>query len=198
MSASPSDLPSPDDQRVGRRSLPQMTWRIVRGELRHLILVLIWVVIFHQAIGTFVVEGASMEPTLANRAYVIVDTIFAADRPFRRGEVIVFRFPRNPSVEYVKRVIALPGETISIAHGAVFVDGHALDEPYLREPIRYYWGPVRVPDGNVFVLGDNRNSSSDSHVWGPLPTSLVIGRAWISLRPFANLATTAPSEANHW
>lgn len=163
-------------------------WRVIASEARHVLIVLLWVVVLNRAFGAFVVEGASMEPTLTNRALVIVDTVFTSLRPFHRGDVVVFRYPRNPTIEYVKRVIALPGETVTVAHGYVFVDGRPLDEPYLREPVRYFWGPARVPEGNVFVLGDNRNSSSDSHVWGPLPVDLVVGRAWVSLRPFSVLA----------
>ncbi|MSQ42914.1 MAG: signal peptidase I [Chloroflexi bacterium] len=170
-------------------------WRTVLVEFRHVAYAIVWVFVIQQAVAAFVVQGASMEPTLANHAYVIVDTLFPATRPFRRGEVIVFRYPRNPEVEYVKRVIALPGETVAIAHGAVFVNGAPLAEPYVHEPTRYFWGPARVPEDSVFVLGDNRNSSSDSHVWGPLPASLVVGRAWISLAPFANLASEAPRAA---
>lgn len=167
-------------------------WRTLLVELRHIAYVVSWVFVIQQSLAAFVVEGASMEPTLANRAYVIVDTLFPATRSFRRGEVIVFRFPGKPGVEYVKRVIALPGETVAIAHGMVFVNGNPLAEPYVRERTRYFWGPARVPDDSVFVLGDNRNSSSDSHVWGPLPASLVVGRAWIAVAPFANLASSAP------
>lgn len=168
-------------------------WRVVVAEARHVLFVLVWVVLLNRAFGTFVVEGASMEPTLANRALLIVDTVFTTLRPFHRGDVVVFRYPRNPTVEYVKRVIALPGETVMVAHGYVFVDGSPLDEPYLREPVRYFWGPAKVPDGSVFVLGDNRNSSSDSHVWGPLPVDLVVGRAWVTLRPFSILAAGSVS-----
>jgi len=129
-----------------------------------------------------------MEPTLSNRALLVVDTVFTSLRPFHRGDVVVFRYPRNPSVEYVKRVIALPGETVMVAHGYVFVNGRPLEEPYLREPVRYFWGPATVPSNSVFVLGDNRNSSSDSHVWGPLPVDFVVGRAWLTLRPFSLIA----------
>ncbi len=172
----------------GPPAVTRPPWRAVLDEARHILAVVACVALLNQAVGAFVVEGASMEPALANRALLIVDTVLADWRPFRRGEVVVFRFPRNPAVEYVKRVVALPGETVMVAHGRVFVDGTALTEPYLREPARYSWGPRRVPEGNVFVLGDNRNSSSDSHVWGPLPTGYVVGRAWVSLRPFSILA----------
>jgi signal peptidase I len=173
-----------------RRSRGSSVWRVIAAEVRHVLFVLIWVVLFNRAFGTFVVEGASMEPTLSNRAVLIVDTVFTTLRPFHRGDVVVFRYPRNPTVEYVKRVVALPGETVMVAHGYVFVDGSPLQEPYLREPVRYFWGPAKVPDGSVFVLGDNRNSSSDSHVWGPLPVDLVVGRAWVTLRPFSILAAS--------
>ena len=178
---------------IAKRARGASFWRVVVAEARHVLFVLVWVVLLNRAFGTFVVEGASMEPTLANRALLIVDTVFTTLRPFHRGDVVVFRYPRNPTVEYVKRVIALPGETVMVAHGYVFVDGSPLDEPYLREPVRYFWGPAKVPDGSVFVLGDNRNSSSDSHVWGPLPVDLVVGRAWVTLRPFSILAAGSVS-----
>jgi signal peptidase I len=110
--------------------------------------------------------------------------------------VIVFHYPRNPQLEYVKRIIGLPGETIAIAHGRVWVNDQPLEEPYIREQPRYFWGPGQVPANSLFVLGDNRNSSSDSHLWGPLPLQLVIGRAWFAYGPFVGwkwLAGQAPA-----
>ena len=153
-------------------------------EAVHLAVAVVWIATLNRTVGAFQVEGASMEPTINSRQYVVVDTITPANRRPQRGEVIVFRYPRNPSVEYVKRVVGLPGETIAVAHGRVWVDGRPLNEPYVREGPRYAWGPAAIPSSSIFVLGDNRNSSSDSHLWGPVPLSHVVGRAWFAWRPF--------------
>lgn len=110
-----------------------------------------------------------------------------------RGDVVVFRYPRNPGSDFVKRVIALPGETVSIRDKIVFVDGQPLEEPWklhldpnvyplqpaLPEPYRSrdQFGPFTVPEGSYFVLGDNRDLSHDSRYWGAVPTGLITGRA---------------------
>jgi signal peptidase I len=90
-------------------------------------------------------------------------------------------------VEYVKRVVGLPGEKLAISRGRVWINDQPLDEPYIDERPRYFWGPATVPADTLFVLGDNRNSSSDSHLWGPLPINLVVGRAWVALGPLAGM-----------
>jgi signal peptidase I len=92
------------------------------------------------------------------------------------GDVIVFRYPRDPQQEYIKRVIGLPGDRVRIVNGEMYINDQRVDEPYVASAPRYQseWS---VPDGNVFVLGDNRNNSSDSHNWGPVPLENVIGRA---------------------
>ena len=173
-----------------------MRWRyLALREAIHLTIILGSVVLLHRTVSAFEVEGASMEPTLHPHQYVVVDTLAPSIRIPRRGEVIIFRYPRNPSVEYVKRVIGLPGEVISIARGHVYVNNQTLDEPYIRDQPRYFWGPAAVPAKSLFVLGDNRNSSSDSHLWGAVPFGNVIGRAWLAYRPFAGwtwLAGQAP------
>jgi signal peptidase I len=137
----------------------------------------------HGTISTYQVEGASMEPTIADRQYVLVDTRAASRRLFQRGAVIVFRPPNGAPADYVKRVVGLPGETVAVTRGAVLIDGRPLREPYVRELPRYALGPTRVPARAVFVLGDNRNSSADSHLWGTVPVERVIGRAWLVYRP---------------
>jgi signal peptidase I len=157
--------------------------RLLLREAVHLFFILAAVSVLHHTVGAFEVEGASMEPTLHTRQFVFVDTLLPRSRSVQRGEVIVFRYPRNPEVEYVKRVVGLPGETIAIAHGRVWVNGQPLEEPYVRDVPRYVWGPGRVPHNTVFVLGDNRNSSSDSHLWGTVPLANVIGRAVVAWGP---------------
>ena len=111
-------------------------------------------------------------------------------RDIRRGDVIVFKYPDEPDRDFIKRVIGLPGETLELRAKKVYIDGQPLDEPYVHvlEPasdsqettsfdVRERYGPVRVPDGQYFVMGDNRDNSQDSRYWGFLPRNYVKGRA---------------------
>lgn len=82
-----------------------------------------------------------------------------------RGDIVIFPYPDNPEIIYVKRVIGLPGETVEIEDGTVYIDGEALDEPYLKEEMEGEYGPYEVPEDSYFMLGDNRNSSQDSRRW---------------------------------
>ncbi|MFC1956667.1 signal peptidase I [Chloroflexota bacterium] len=87
------------------------------------------------------------------------------------------------SVDYIKRVIALASETVEIKDGLVYIGGEPLSEPYVSDPPHYTMKPVEVPQGYCFVLGDNRNSSNDSHIWGPLPLDNIEGKVWLSIWP---------------
>jgi signal peptidase I len=123
------------------------------------------------------VEGTSMEPNLHNGEFVFVNKLAYKLGTPTRGDIIVFHYPRNPEQEYIKRVVGLPGEKIEIANGKVFVNNQELEEPYIAASIKYGPGSWIVPEGSLFVLGDNRNNSSDSHRWGTLPMEYVVGRA---------------------
>jgi signal peptidase I len=117
-----------------------------------------------------------MEPSLFSGEYVIVSKLsYRLGRP-QRGDIIVFHFPRDPKEEYIKRVIGLPGDQVVISDGFVYVNGQRLDEVYLRAKPNYS-GNWTVPEGQLFVLGDNRNNSSDSHNWGTVPMDYVVGKA---------------------
>lgn len=122
------------------------------------------------------VDGFSMEPSMHSGEFVIVNKLAYKFAPVQRFDVIVFMFPRNPDQEYIKRVIGLPGDEVVIANRQVRVNGEVLDEPYILQPPTYS-GTWVVPEGSLFVLGDNRNNSSDSHNWGPVPLDYVIGKA---------------------
>lgn len=100
-----------------------------------------------------------------------------------RGDVVVFRYPLEPSRDFIKRIVALPGETIEIRGGRVLVDGRSVPEPYPLDPGTYDWPVTVVPPGHYFVLGDNRDNSSDSHIWGPVPFDNIVGKAWVAYRP---------------
>ncbi len=122
------------------------------------------------------VEGISMEPSLHEGQFVVVNRIAYRWNEADRGDIIVFRFPLNPSRRFIKRVIGLPGNTVTIRGGDVYIDGQVLDETYLAATPRYDGEWVIGPD-ELFVLGDNRNNSSDSQNWGPLPIEEIIGKA---------------------
>jgi signal peptidase I len=131
------------------------------------------------------VDGSSMEPTLHNGEFVVVNRIIYRLFQPGQGDVIVFHYPRDPQQEYIKRVIGLPGDRVDIHDGRVYINGEVLDEPYIAASSAYQ-GSWIVPYENLFVLGDNRNNSSDSHSWGTVPLDYVIGKASLVYWPPPN------------
>lgn len=143
-------------------------------------------------VSPFVVDGDSMHPTFKNLDYLIVDEFLYYFQAPQRGEVIVFRYPSNPSIFYIKRIIGLPGETVNINHGVITittVQGTklSLSEPYIVNEDATYTKNVSLNPDEYFVLGDNRPNSSDSRVWGPLPKKDIIGRVDLRLLPFKHM-----------
>lgn len=136
----------------------------------------------------FVVDGESMHPTFENVDYLIINEfIYDLSSP-KRGEVIVFRYPNNPSIFYIKRIIGLPGETVSINRGTITIttvsgEKKQLVEPYILNEDATYTKDVTLNADEYFVMGDNRPNSSDSRVWGPLPKKNIIGRVDLRLLP---------------
>jgi signal peptidase I len=122
------------------------------------------------------VDGASMEPTLETGERVIVNRLSYRFGNPQIGDIIVFHFPRDPSEEYIKRIIGLPGDSVQVKNGSVYVNGQLLNEGYIDVKTNYT-GTWQVPEGQLFVLGDNRNNSSDSHDWGTVPMDYVVGKA---------------------
>jgi signal peptidase I len=145
------------------------------------------------------VEGSSMEPSLHDGEFVVVNRLAYRWNKPTRGDIIVFNFPLDPQRRFIKRIIGLPGDTISAHSDHIYVNGIPLSEPYIAAPV-LYTGQWVVGETEVFVLGDNRNNSSDSQNWGPLPEAEIIGRAelvyWppevIGVIPHYNLALAAP------
>ncbi|HSM70028.1 MAG TPA: signal peptidase I [Anaerolineales bacterium] len=128
------------------------------------------------------VDGFSMNPTLQNGEYVLVNRLTYKLNTPERGDIIVFTIPTDQQQELIKRVIGLPGETVSVRQNEVLINDRPLEEPYIAQaPL--YSGEWIVPEGHLFVLGDNRNGSSDSHQWGVLPMENVIGKALIIYWP---------------
>lgn len=130
------------------------------------------------------VDGESMEPNFQDGNYVVVNRLAYRIGEIERGDVVVFLYPLNREEDLIKRVIGLTGDRISMAEGQIYVNGVALQEDYLREPPRGSMQELIVPPGHVFVMGDNRNDSSDSRVWGPLAVEDIIGKAVFRYFPF--------------
>ncbi len=143
----------------------------------------------HVAVGNFRVDGRSMIPTLHNNEFILVDKISYDVTSPHRGDIVVFRYPLNPSKDFVKRIIGVPGDRVAIHNHAVFVNGRRLSEDYIAQEPDYSMHSILgasgdvVPKGEYFVLGDNRNNSDDSHLWGPVPRKNIIGRALLSYWP---------------
>lgn len=160
------------------------TWEL----LQTILMAVILYVLIDTMVGRVRVENISMKPTLHEGQFILVNKL--AYRPglgeFKRGDVVVFHYPRNPEEDYIKRLIGLPGDTVMIQDGKVFVNGQMLDEPYIAAAPAYNntWS---VPEGQLFVLGDNRNQSSDSHSWGFVPIENVVGKAMVVYWPLAEL-----------
>ncbi len=124
-----------------------------------------------------------MEPNLHNGQYIIINKLVYDLRAPQRGDVVVFQYPHDPSRDFIKRIIGVPGDQVTIERGTMYINGKKVEEPYIGQPGSYS-GSWEVMPGEYFVLGDNRNNSSDSHSWGVLPAENMIGRAWVIYWPF--------------
>jgi len=144
----------------------------------------------------FYVKGASMEPNFYDNEYLIIDEIsYRFEKP-ERGDIVVFRYPRNPQEFFIKRVIGLPGEKIQVKNGDVNIingyhpGGYVLEESYLPEETKTYSlseDVISLEDDEYFLLGDNRNSSKDSRSFGPVNKSFIIGRVMLRGWPFSRI-----------
>ena len=181
--------------------------RAIRETLEVVVLALLMFVGLQASVQNFRVEGSSMDPTLETGQYLLVNkllylyfdlarveaflptveyqeanTIYPFHPP-ERGNVIVFRPPFDTQRDFVKRVIALPGETIAIREGVTYINGELLEEPYLKVRSLKAQEPFTVPRSTYFVMGDNRSHSNDSRDWGPVPVENIIGKVWVTYWP---------------
>jgi signal peptidase I len=157
-------------------------WRFLLDLLETLILSALLFFGINAVSARIRVDGYSMEPTLQSGEFVIVNRLAYKFTEPQIGDVIVFHYPRDPEQEYIKRVIGLPGDTVRVSQGEVYINGEPLAEPYIAaEPT--YDSTWNVPADSFFVLGDNRNNSSDSHNWGAVPQDYVIGKALLVYWP---------------
>jgi signal peptidase I len=153
----------------------------------NVVFVVILVVTIHFTLQSFHIMGQSMEPTLHDQEYILVYKSVYSYRPPARGDIIVFQYPRNPRSDYIKRIIAVPGDIISVLNQTIIVNGVTLSEPYINRDDPYNPYPsfrkrIVGPD-QYFVMGDNRGDSSDSREWGFVPRHNIIGQALLVYWP---------------
>ncbi|MGB9592521.1 MAG: signal peptidase I [Anaerolineae bacterium] len=174
---SPENAPNPAPQ---DRSI---SW--LRETAETIILAVVLFLLLQLVVRNFRILGDSMLPTLETGQFVLVERVSYWFSPPRRGDIVVFEYPRAPQEDFVKRIIGLPGETVEITGGQVYINGNPLAEPYVHGQPTLTYRPIHITLGadEYFVMGDNRAASSDSRSWGPLPRRNIIGRAWLCYWP---------------
>jgi signal peptidase I len=170
-----------------------------RSAFRELVETILFTLLIYFLVRFFLFEnyrvvGHSMDPTLEDEQYLVVSKLSYRIGEPQRGDIIVFEDPHDASRKLIKRVIGLPGEEVEIQQGQVYIDGQMLDEPYIDGPGHYSVPASFIPAGEYYVLGDNRNNSSDSHSWGALNGDRIVGKAWLSYWP-PDLWGIVPHEA---
>ncbi len=180
----------PGQSLPGPTGRPQLPRPILAGWMRDLLISLaisaFFIVFLYQPVK---VEGTSMMPTLSDQERVFINKFVYRLEPIERGDVVVFRYPRDPSKSYIKRVVAVAGDHVKITDGVLFVNGHRARENYVPEEyedVRSYPETV-VPPHSYFVLGDHRNLSNDSRDFGPVDERYIYGKAVFGYWPFAKL-----------
>ena len=203
---------APPMERHDRRSFA----RGLREVAETIILAVLIFLLVRAVVQNFQVDGSSMEPTFENGWYLLVNKaiyweinletvhkfvpfVEPGDDPTRyvfraprRGDVVVFKAPRQER-DFIKRIVGEPGEVVQISRGVVYVNGEPLDEPYVASPATSDFSPITVPADCVFVLGDNRNNSSDSRAWGAVPMDNIVGQASLTYWPFSSFGRVSQS-----
>ena len=180
-----ADVPTPETQPPKEKKEHPLT-EIIRFSLIALLVVFPIRMFVAQP---FIVSGASMEDTFQNGEYLIVDQLSYRFEEIERGDVVVFRYPRDPSKFFIKRIVGVPGDDIAIEGNVVTVtninhpEGTVLNEPYVSSMQPNTFLEETLGDGEYFVMGDNRDHSSDSRMWGVLQERNIIGRAFVRLFP---------------
>jgi signal peptidase I len=198
LKSSLAPMPSPQDA-----SSQGSTHHLLRNEIRvwtrdlliAIGLALVIIVFLYQPVK---VEGTSMAPLLSDQERIFINKFVYRFEDIHRGDVVVFWYPLDRSKSFIKRVIGLPGETVDIHHGLLYVNGQLIPEPYV--PPQYTdvtdFGPVKVPKDSYFVMGDHRISSNDSRVFGPVASQFIYGRAVFAYWPVDHFGSLSTTEAN--
>ncbi|AER66259.1 signal peptidase I [Thermovirga lienii DSM 17291] len=159
---------------------------------RETIETVLWALVLALILRYFVVQAfwipsGSMIPTLVPGDRVLVSKFWYHFQPPKRGQIVVFKYPLDPKRDFIKRVIGLPGEVVSMEEGVVYIDGEPLAEPYVKNHDSFNMKPVRVPENAYFVMGDNRPNSQDSRFWGFVPKENLIGPAFFRYWPLSRI-----------
>jgi len=198
-SAEPNPVVQPSSAPTAAAAGLALVWEVAQV----VILALLMVMLIRNFGQNYRIDGISMEPNFHNGQFLIVNRFAYCPgihleipivntrlwektwcvRQPRRGDVVIFEYPRDISRDFIKRVVGLPGETVEVIGGKVYVNGQMMPEPFGPNPGSYDAPPITVGPDEVYVMGDNRNNSSDSHIWGTLPQKLIIGKALASYWP---------------
>ena len=169
-------------------------WSVLWETLKYAIIAAVIILPIRTFIAQpFVVSGNSMYPTFHNGEYLIVNEVAKYTGDYQRGDVVILRYPNDPSKYFIKRIIGLPGDTVTIQNGVVSITSATqktplvLSEPYVQNP-KQDSSARTLDDEEFFVMGDNRAQSSDSRIWGPVPKRLMDGKAYFRLFPFTRIA----------
>lgn len=171
------------------KAIGEFVWEMAKVAIISLVIIL---PIRYFLIQPFYVKGASMEPNFYDHEYLIIDEISYRFGVPGRGDIVVFKYPKDPDQYFIKRVIGLPGETVEVKNDQVLIDGQPLTENYLSEGVSTRvsvggYEKVTLEDDEYFLLGDNREQSLDSRVFGPVKADFIIGRTWLRGWPFNRL-----------
>jgi len=179
---------------TGKEVVKKGGWSSFWELVKFIIIALIIVIPIRMFIAQpFLVSGESMDPTFANKQYLMVDELSYKLGNINRGDVVIFRYPKDPKRFFIKRIIGLPNEEIDINNGIIKIknaenpDGFNLEEPYINEEFNTT-GTYKTNDKEYFVMGDNRNRSSDSRFWGIVPKKNLVGRAYLRLLPLSKMS----------
>jgi signal peptidase I len=178
--AKPTETPTTEGS--GSSSLRRELRAWTRDLLLAIGLAMVIIVFLYQPVK---VEGTSMAPLLTDQERIFINKFVYRFEPIERGDVVVFWYPLDRSKSFIKRVVGLPGETVEIRQGRVYVGGQRLEEPYVPSQFTdaSTYGPVRVPPDEYFLMGDHRASSNDSRVFGPVPSRYIYGKAVFAYWP---------------
>jgi len=159
---------------------------------RETIETVLWALVLALILRYFVVQAfwipsGSMIPTLIPGDRVLVSKFWYHFQPPKRGQIVVFKYPLDPKRDFIKRVIGLPGEMVSMEEGVVYIDGEPLAEPYVKNHDSFNMEPVKVPENAYFVMGDNRPNSQDSRFWGFVPKENLVGPAFFRYWPLTRI-----------
>lgn len=183
----PASSPNPERAVLQLNKRYKRLLREVAQTLAMTIAIFLVLVIF--VVQGYKVYGNCMEPNLCTGERLLGNKVVYHFENPKRGDIVVFRYPRDPSCVFIKRIIGLPGETVRICKGAVYVNGSAVDE---RTYVKLSWHDERaarkIPQGSIFVLGDNRDQSDDSRFWGCLPLANIQAKAWFRYWPLSKIA----------